>query len=580
MSRDILLQKIDEVRSRQRSVAIGQGVARIVLAVIGLVVAFFLVDWLILAKSTPGSGDRLARAILVVAMLATFGWVVWRSLIRVLLHAPDDDEVALKVERGHPELRGRLISTIQLRRSSTAGGSKELIAALEQDTVSFVGTKHFTDIIDLALLKKVALWASGVIVLSVALGAWRSDFTAAIFARLALTEAAYPTAAKIVEVSPGITTARGEPFTIRIKLDPSGTLPEKASATIRDLSIDGEGRSTELTLTRESPTSVEYVGTIDQVLSDLEFRPAAHDALWPVYEKIIAVDRPAIKALALAYRFPDYLNKKPETSAVGDIRAPEGSHVTITARFNRPVVSAKLITRNDQKEEKPLDLMLQEGGASASIDLPIMTDGSWKLLLRTADLFDNKNPIDYVIDAVADRAPTAKISFPAQDKTVTRFARWPIRFAARDDHGVAKGRLKYVISSADEALAGTGAFTVDTQPANAKSLDLAGLVQGQPRPEAGGEVVFDLRTLGLTGDCRITYWIEVEDGKTPNPNRGISPTYVFTVVEAAVLEEMLERDRKALIDSLKTIRTKQKDGRDGVDTLRRELQEAPTPAPK
>ena len=579
MSRDILLQKIDEVRSRQRSVAIGQGVARTVLAVIGLVVAFFLVDWLILAKSTPGSGDRLARAILVVAMLATFGWVVWRSLIRVLLHAPDDDEVALKVERGHPELRGRLISTIQLRRSSTAGGSKELIAALEQDTVSFVGTKHFTDIIDLALLKKVAMWATGVILLSVALGAWRSDFTAAIFARLALTEAAYPTAAKIVEVSPGITTARGEPFTIRIKLDPSGTLPEKASATIRDLSPDGEGRSTELTLTRESPTSVEYVGTIDQVLSDLEFRPAAHDALWPVYEKIIAVDRPAIKALALTYRFPDYLNKKPETSAVGDIRAPEGSHVTITARFNRPVVSAKLITRNDQKEEKPLDLMLQEGGASASIDLPIMTDGSWKLLLRTADLFDNKNPIDYVIDAVADRAPTAKISFPAQDKTVTRFARWPIRFAARDDHGVAKGRLKYVISTADEALAGTGAFTADTQPANAKSLDLAGLVQGQPRPEAGGEVVFDLRTLGLTGDCRITYWIEVEDGKTPNPNRGISPTYVFTVVEAAVLEEMLERDRKSLIDSLKTIRTKQKDGRDGVDTLRRDLQDTPAQPP-
>ena len=51
------------------------------------------------------------------------------------------------------------------------------------------------------------------------------------------------------------------------------------------------------------------------------------------------------------------------------------------------------------------------------------------------------------------------------------------------------------------------------------------------------------------------------------------------MVEAAVLEEMLERDRNALIDSLKTIRTKQKDGRDGVDTLRRELQDAPAPSP-
>ncbi|HEX3133163.1 MAG TPA: hypothetical protein VHX44_06220, partial [Planctomycetota bacterium] len=518
MSRDILLQKIDEVRGRQRSVAIGQGVARIVLALIGLVMAFFLVDWLILAKSTPGSGDRLARGILVAAMLATLGWVAWRSLIRVLLHTPDDDEVALKVERGHPELRGRLISTIQLRRSSTAGGSKELIAALEEDTVAFAGGMHFTDIIDLKLLKKVALWALGVIALASALGAWRSDFAGAIFARLALTESTYPTAAKILKVTDGSTTARGEPFTITIELDPAGTLPEKASATIRDLSPDANGRSSELTLTRKSVDSNIYVGTIDQVLSDLEFRPSAHDALWPRYEKIVAVDRPAIKLLALSYRFPDYLNKKPETSAVGDIRALEGSHVTITANFNRPVVSAKLVTRNDQKEEKPLDLMLVDSGASASIDLPVMNDGSWKLLLRTADGFDNKNPIDYVIDAVADRAPTAKISFPAQDKTVTRFAHWPIKFTARDDHGVAKGRLKYLISTADEASAGTGAFTVDTQPVSAQSLELTGLVQGQPKPEAGGEVVFDLRSLTLPMNCRVTYWIEVENAKTPTPN--------------------------------------------------------------
>jgi hypothetical protein len=576
MSRDILLQKIDEVRGRQRSVAIGQGIARIVLAAIGLVMAFFLVDWLILAKSTPGSGDRLARGILVAAMLATLGWVVWRSLISVLLHTPDDDEVALKVEKGHPELRGRLISTIQLRRNVGAAGSKDLIAALEADTVAFVGAKHFTDIIDLALLKKAALWALAVLVLVGALSAWRSDFAAAILARLTLAEHTYPTAAKIIEVTPGTIAPRGEPFTITVKLDPAGTLPEKASATIRD----SEGRTSELPLLRESADSATYIGTIDQVLGDLEFRPAAHDALWPVYEKVIAVDRPAIKALALDYRFPDYLDKKPESSVVGDIRAPEGSRVTITATFNRLVTSAKLITRNDQKQETPQELKLLDNGARAAIELPIVSDGSWRLLLRTEDGFENKNPIDYVIDAVADRAPTAKISFPAQDKTVTRFARWPVRFTARDDHGVAKGRLKYVISTADEALAGSGAFTAETQPANAQSLELAGLVQGRPRPEAGGEVVFDLRTLNLPGDCRITYWIEVEDAKTPTPNRGISPTYVFTVVEAKVLEEMLERDRTSLIDTLKTIRTKQKDGRDGVDTLRRDLQDAPTQPPK
>jgi hypothetical protein len=572
MSQDLLLGKIHEVRQRQRSVAIGQGVARLVLAALGLIVAFFLVDWLVLARSTPGSGDRLARGILLAAMLGILGWVAWRCLISVLLHSPDDDEVALKVERGHPELRGRLISTIQLRRSSTAAGSRELIAALEADTVAFAGGMRFTDIIDLRLLKKVALVAAGFIALATALGAWRSDFAAAIFARLALAERTYPTAAKIVSVSPGQTVARGESFTIRIELDPAGELPERASATMRD----SEGRSSELVLARESAEATAYVGTIEQVLTDLEFRPAAHDALWPRYEKLIAIDRPAIKNLALAYRFPEYLGKKAETSNVGDIRAPEGSHVTLTARFNRPVVSARLVRRNDQQEQPPLDLMLGEEGAMGSIDLPIEGNGSYRLLLRAADGFDNRNPIEYVIDAVKDRAPTAKITFPAQDKTVTRFARWPIRFSARDDHGVLKGRLKYRISTADESLAASEAFDAEHQP-TAESLELAGLVDGKARPETGGEVVFDLRTLTIPADCRITYWIEVEDARSPTPNRGVSPQYTFTVVEAAVLEEMLERDRASLIESIKTIRDKQQDGRDGVDTLRRGLPDAPAP---
>jgi hypothetical protein len=42
---------------------------------------------------------------------------------------------------------------------------------------------------------------------------------------------------------------------------------------------------------------------------------------------------------------------------------------------------------------------------------------------------------------------------------------------------------------------------------------------------------------------------------------------------------MLERDRAAVIDSLKLIRDKQKDGRDAVDTLRRDIPDAPTPPP-
>ena len=579
MSIDILLTRIDEVRRRQRSVAVGAGVARTALAALALIFAFFLLDWLVLARSTPGSGDRLARAILMLAMLSTFAWVVWNSVLIPLRRRVDDDEVALKIEKGHPELRGRLISTIQLSRDGRSGSvSKELIDALEEDTVSFAGGLHFTDIIDLKTLKKIALIASGFVLLASALGAWRSDFAASLFARMALGERQYPTAAKILSVSEGQKVIRGEPFPIVIELDAAGVLPDTASVTTRVVA----GRSSTLVMARAQekdskkaadPTApVRYTGSIEHVLEDLEFRAGAHDALWPRWEKLIVLDRPAIKSLSLAYRFPDYLGRKAESSSVGDVRAPEGSTVRITAAFNKTVAKARIQRRDNQQTLPPTELVLAADRLSATTELTIEKGGYYKLLLTCTDGFENTNPVEYVIEAVKDRAPTVKISFPAQDKTVTRFAKWPIRFTARDDWGIVRGRLKYRVTAAGQSGSEQGALEADPQLAkDAKSLDLAGLVKGSAQKEVGGEVFFDLKPLNLAADTRVTYWIEMDDARSPEPNHGVSQAYAFTVVEVAVMQEMLERDRNAMLETIKVIRDKQKDTRDGVDAIRRDL---------
>lgn len=580
MSIDILLTRIDEVRRRQRSVAVGAGVARTALAALALIFAFFLLDWLVLARSTPGSGDRLARAILMLAMLTTFVWVVWNSVLIPLRRRADDDEVALKIEKGHPELRGRLISTIQLSRDGRSGAvSRELIDALEEDTVSFAGGLHFTDIIDLKTLKKIALIAGGFVLLATALGAWRSDFAASLFARMALAERQYPTAAKILSVTEGQKVIRGEPFPIVIELDAAGVLPDTASITTRAIA----GRSSTLVIPRAQgkdvkapadPTApVRYAGSIEHVLEDIEFRAGAHDALWPRWEKLIVLDRPAIKSLSLAYRFPEYLGRKAESSSVGDIRAPEGSTVRITAAFNKTVAKARIQRRDNQQTLPPADLVLAADKLSATTELTVEKGGYYKLLLTCTDGFENTSPVEYVIEAVKDRAPTVKISFPAQDKTVTRFAKWPIRFTARDDWGITRGRLKYRVSAAGQSGSEQGgALEADPQLAkDAKSLDLAGLVKGTSQKEVGGEVFFDLKPLNLAADTRVTYWIEMDDARSPEPNHGISQAYTFTVVEVAVMQEMLERDRNAMLETIKVIRDKQKDTRDGVDAIRRDL---------
>src|SRR5258708_1511055 len=89
--------------------------------------------------------------------------------------------------------------------------------------------------------------------------------------------------------------------------------------------------------------------------------------------------------------------------------------------------------------------------------------------------------------------------------------------------------------------------------APAQSLALDGLVHGATQKEVAGEVNFDLRPLNLAPDQRVTYWIEVEDSQQPTANHGRSQIYTFNVVDVAVLQEMLDRDRNAVLEGIQTI---------------------------
>ncbi|MBA3939003.1 MAG: hypothetical protein H0X38_16275, partial [Planctomycetes bacterium] len=508
-----------------------------------------------------------------------------------LRRVADDDEVALRVEKGHPELRGRLISTIQLARMPNAAASHELIAALEEDTLSFTGGLSFTDIIDVQLLKRIALAAGGLLLLSIALGAWRSDFAKAMLARLALSERQYPTAARFVTVTPSGVVAKGDPQTITVTLDPDGVLPDSASAALRSAG----GQTTQLVLVRVKGATgkdagkdgkpVEYKGILEHVLEDVEFRPAAHDALWPRWEKLTVLQRPAVKTLALVSHFPAYLGRADETSSIGDLRVPAGDLVRLTATLTKKVKSARIVTRDNQQAHAPLEMTLDEARTTATFGLTVNEAGYYKILLRCVDDLDNSSPVEYAIDAVKDRAPTVRISFPAQDKTVTRFAHWPVRFSGRDDYGIARAALKYRVMSAPAegaapAEADTAPDAADAPPA--QSLALEGLITAKNQKEASGEVNFDLRPLNLQPGQRVIYWIDYEDNREPGANHGKSQTYTFNVVDVAVLQEMLDRDRNAVLEGIQTIRDKEKDTRDGVDKIRRDLPtnaspNAPTP---
>jgi hypothetical protein len=596
MSANLLLDKIDRVRRRHCSVQISAGVFKCVLALIGLVAAFFILDWLVLYRTVgETAADRWARLLLLLAVIGTFAYVAWRTVWTEYRRVEDDDDVALRIEKGHPELRGRLISTVQLTREMHRhprnSGSKELIDALEEETVDFSRGLNFADIINLTLLKKVALVALGLTVFALALGMWRSDFSKALLARMALTQHTYPTATRIVALTPGAKVAHGEPVTIELAIDAAGKVPESATLDLRSPT----GMTTSLPMSRlagemsmpgeAGPVSaIRYHATLAHALEDCDYRAIVGDAHTRDWQHLTVLQRPTIKALSVTYQYPPYLGKAAETSSIGDLRALVGTKVRIQATLNKPVVTAKAQKRFGDVLPDPIAMDLAADATVATAEIQIEKTGYYKILLHDVDGFDGLNPIDYGIEAIKDRAPSVKVTFPAKDQTVTRFSRWPIKFEIKDDYGIAQAWLKYRIAAAPSV---DGSGEAESDPEDAASADkelpsqgfkLDKLLSQANQKEAAGEVVFDLRQLNVTEGQKVTYWVEAQDCCTPQANVGRSQRYTLTLVDAATLLEMLERERKGVLGNIKSIRDKQKETRDGVDQVRQNLRQG-TPAP-
>ena len=588
-----LLDRIDRVRGRERVVLVTGGALKTLLALLALVAGFFILDWFIVRPVVESlAADRFTRAVLALAMSGTLVYVFWQTVLREIRRALDDDEIALRVEKRNPDLRGRLISTIQLTRelgSDPYIGSAELIKALEEDTVSFASGLDFFEIINIKTLKKVAIAAASFTALAVlvaVLAGWLAPLhSKAFLKRLFVGGTRYPTATRIVSITSGRKVPRGEPHPIVVELDPEYHLPGEVTLVVVP---ERGGTVNKYLLKKVEEGGGVYRGAegeapLERVLQNLRYRAVAYDAR-SGWQRLRVQRRPAIKSLELTYAYPAYAGLAAHTSNVGDIRALVGTTVEITATLSKPVVSASLWRRVGTQARAPEGMALAASATRATARITVTEDGYYRIALQDDEGLANVDPIEYLIDAVDDRPPAIRISFPARNRAATPFAQWPIRFEARDDFGIAKGRLKYNVISG--LLPGTsGSSSEGEAPAvetRQGSFLLSGLVPepstaapgaaaGQAAKEIKREVYFDLREIKPRVDERVVYWIEIEDNKTPQANVGRSKQYEFSIVDAREMIDMMDSVRQDTLGRIEAILRREIKSKDGVDEIRRKI---------
>jgi len=350
---------------------------------------------------------------------------------------------------------------------------------------------------------------------------------------------------------------RGDPVTVEIELDPTSVVPTQCTATVRG----ADGRSSTLRLDRviDQPKPL-FRGTLKQAIEDIAIRPIAGDHRWETWLPVRVIPRPTVKQLSLRLVHPEYLALPDEKSSVGDLQVPAGTVVVVEAAVSRAVSTATLTLVAGLGDPVSQPMTMSADGMTASGRFTAAEDGSWSISLRASDGLDSADPSRWTITAIPDKPPVVTATFPSRDKDATRFARWPIRFTIRDDHGVAGVKLRWqVLAPGVDLDASTG------QPA---SLEISG-VRTSGSELAQGETQFDLAPLNPEVGSRVIWWLEARDARTPEANVTASQRGTFNILDPAEMRERMARERADLLNSIKTIRDRQRDAQDGVDGARK-----------
>lgn len=528
-----ILSKIEAIRGRARQLITLDGACRVALILVAVAIFSFCIDFFI-PKVPLG-----VRATVLVAGLGAAAVAAWRFVVIPLSIKLSDDDLALCVEQQFPDLHDRLISAIQLNRQRgefARFNSPELVDALVKDAMNEAGSMDFSPVVLPAGPMKIAAGTAAVLVLVAGLAVWQIQAVKTWAARLLTDSVQWPKKTRIVRLSPQgdlVTVAKGDDLLVEIETQ--GSVPRKAVISYR---FGGQGEP--ITRPMRSEANGRWRYEFSKVIEPMEFWiEAGDDETGKVAVQVL--NPPTVERITLLYDYPDYTQLK-DTDATapvedGNIIAPPGTHVTVTAVANLDIAKAKILFgRRGEEDVRELEVKADAQGRARLVVAPVevLTNTQYAIWLQATNGLQTTSPVRYSIKAIEDRPPEIRISEPNLDKFCTAQARIPIRFATTDDFGVMKIELLIKVQNdpkrAEQALA-LDPFNTESYPA--KRIDT--------------EYFFDMAEFGAKEGMVITYQVVARDGREiPKANETRSRLFQFTVIKRDDLLKKME-DRLARI---------------------------------
>lgn len=457
-----------------------------------------------------GTGMRFFALIGLISLVAA---VLIFRILPPLFHRINTLYAAQTIEESAPGMKNSLLNWVCLQREQPSASDDRLqnmvLAGLGRSAAEGIEAVPPEYAVDRSRIVRLGFVLVGILAFLsfYAVLSPKSSFSSMGRIMFPLADIERPTRVSIKEVTPGdVTLLRGESVTIQAEVRDLGN-----DETVFCYFSTPDGRLVDQAIPMTVPEDEYRYQCVlppakEGIQETLIYYVGAGDARSQAYRATVR-PAPAIAVEAIEYDYPDYTgmpNKRVEQS--GDIRALEGTQITILAEANVPIKEATL---NFDGEERFGDRMSVDG-TSATARLMAQLDPeapsrpwheSYQIRFTDEEGNTNDSPVRHRIEVLADLPPEIGwIGEPASTVDVPLDGQLELGITARDpDFGLRAVRI---------------VLQRDGQPLPTDPL----LNEPWPQPFEG-RFLFEPLKHGLAQGDQIECWAEATDVKLPDANQ-------------------------------------------------------------
>jgi hypothetical protein len=479
-----LLRRLASLRRKVRFLDGWLGVCALIALILGVAVTEGVLDfWMHLPS--------LVRAVLLVGLLVSSGYVAYRFILRPFSKPCDDLNLALRIEEKYPELNDALATTVQFLNQTKdeqarVGGSAAMRERTVQDTVEKASKCDFGRILDrrAAALSGVAacciLAAAGFVVTMNAaysqIAFWRfvEPFGMHTWTRITVVRHAPPRQDadetwKPMEPKVTDRIAKGQLYKIKVNLD--GQMPKKSEARVEILGQIKTDKTVPLKIS-DDKLSATFEMFIPIPQSDgpqiVRFKVLANDGAFPprsgTWHEVKVMPPPKLTGPPhLTVHLPKYTDLKSPVvleTGTGLVKVLAGSTVVLRARAEEPLDEAWLeyLPENEKLIEAARQIIVfGQTSPLATIAAVVGSHQTWgtfpakfdadqqgfaitfqpwvtgKYVLHLRDPFELATKLTTDLTVLVDPLPEVKLAAPRPSLTVLPDADIPFKFLVTDE---------------------------------------------------------------------------------------------------------------------------------------------------